>query len=109
MAKSIKQEKRLSDQKNSSDNTTDNRNDIYRGEGLFELVEKLRYLKDEHMQQAKDIDSRYQDVFNGKPYLMHAIKDNNTEIALMRKMIRTLQEINNILEKMEARDGVHKH
>lgn len=108
MAKSSKQEKRLSDQKNSSGDTLDDRNDIFCGEGFYRLVEELRYLEEEHVQQAKGIDSLYQDIFDGKPYFMYTIKENAKEIALMRKMIRILQEINNNLEKMETKDGIHK-
>ena len=104
MAKSSKQEKRLSDQKNSSGDTLDDRNDIFRSEGLFELAEKLQYLEKEHLQQVKDIDSRYQDVFDGKPYFMYA-KRNKAEIALLREIIRTLQKINDILEDTEKKDG----
>ena len=107
MSKSSKRDKRVSEQKNSSGNVFDDREDIYRGEGLYKLVEELRRLEDEHIQQVKDIDSRYQDVFDGKPYFMHhtVISDNANEIALMRKMIRLLQKINDVLTEMEARDG----
>lgn len=104
MAKSSKQEKRLSDQKNSSSDILDDRNDIYCGEKLYELVEKLRHLEKEHLRQVRDIDSRYQDVFDGKPYMMYTSK-NEREIALLREIIRTLQAINYALEEMEAKSG----
>lgn len=101
MTKSSKPKKRLSEQKNSSDDTLDNRSDLFCGEELYELVEKLQFLEKEHSQQVQGVDSLYQDVFDGQPYLMYTIVHNNKkEITLLREIIRTLQKINENLENM---------
>lgn len=74
--------------------------DLFRGEGLYELVEELRRLDEQHVQQLKCLDSRYEDMQNGKKYIMYRVHDfNKDEIAIMRRKMELLKKMNKILEQ----------
>lgn len=74
--------------------------DLFRGEGFYELVDELRRLDEQHVQQLKNLDSRYEDMQNGKKYIMMETHDyNKDEIAIMKRKIELLKKMNEILEQ----------
>ncbi len=74
--------------------------DLFRGEGLYELVNELRRLDEQHVKQLKNLDSRYEDMQNGRKYIMMETYDyNKDEIAIMKRKIELLKKMNKILEQ----------
>lgn len=74
--------------------------DLFRGEGLYELVNELRRLDEQHVKQLKNLDSRYEDMQNGRKYIMMETYDyNKDEIVIMKRKIELLKKMNKILEQ----------
>ena len=77
-----------------------NQEDLFRGEGLYELVEELRRLDEQHVQQLKNLDRRYEDMQNERKYIMMETYDyNKDEIAIMKRKIELLKKMNEILKQ----------
>ena len=77
-----------------------NQEELFRGEGLYELVNELRRLDEQHVQQLKNLDGRYEDIQNGRKYIMmETYNYNKDEIAIMKRKIELLRKMNEILEQ----------
>lgn len=101
MTRTASQEKKKSEQKSSSNAEYASQEDLFRGEGFYELMDELRYLDENHIQQLKDIDGRYEDIQNGVKLVMFK-KFNKDEISIMQRKIKLLKKIDEILTKAET-------
>ena len=105
MTKSASSQKKP-EQKKNTDTRQDDRNDIFRGSALCDLVDEIRFLNENHVQQAKELNSRYEDIFNGHKYRMMETHDLlKNEINYMKRTARLLEKLVNAIEVMTGEYG----